>query len=195
MEETYNTTPFVSLKKDDINQEVNAVFNKAAEILALKIAGTNTENLVARNMMDKIENYQKILPHILALANPAIKPRHWTKLFEAVGQPYDEDTIFSLVQLREYGILAQEDIIKEISTVASGEYELETTLENIETTWNSMTFKLIPYHNKSKNIYILTGVEEIQQLVEDHEITLTTMLSSEYVAGIRKVGAFYFVVC
>jgi hypothetical protein len=57
--------------------------------------------------MEKIEQYQKLLPNILALANPAIKPRHWSKLFEAVGQPYDEESVFTLAQLRKYGLLAR----------------------------------------------------------------------------------------
>ena len=36
-------------------------------------------------------------------------------------------------------------------------------------------------------MHILAGVEEIQRNLEDHEITLTAMLNSEYVAGIQKV--------
>ncbi len=181
MEEIYNSMPFVSLKKEDIANDLSSIYDKSVEILRESV-----ENMVAKTMMNKIEHYQKILPHILALANPAIKPRHWKKLFEAVNQPYDEETTFSLAQLKEYNILAHEEIITEVSTLASGEYALETTLENIQSIWENMSFQLVPYHNKTKNIYVLSDIEDIQQQLEDHEITLTTMLGSEYVSGIRK---------
>lgn len=45
------------------------------------------------------------MPHILVLANPAIKARHWGRLFEAVNQHYEADTVFTLAQLKEYKIL------------------------------------------------------------------------------------------
>ncbi len=148
-------------------------------------------------MLEKIEQYQKLLPHILLLANKAIQHRHWRKLFEAVGQPYEEDSLFTLTQLRQYGILGRtwdlEDwhlvptLIVEISTLATGEYELESSLQNIEQFWGKASFDLVPYHNKTKNMHILAGVDEIKHYLEDHEITLTNMLNSVYVAGIQKV--------
>ncbi len=99
MEEIYNTTPFVTLKKEDISNDLHSVFQKASDLVAW-----SSSNLVAKHMLEKIEHYQKMLPHILALANSAIKHRHWTRLFVTVGQPYDEEPSFTLTQLKAYGV-------------------------------------------------------------------------------------------
>jgi hypothetical protein len=79
----------------------------------------------------------------------------------------------------------------EISTLATGEYNLETKFNEIELIWELMPFQLGPYHNKSKNVQILIGVEEVLKQLQDHEMTLLTMLSSEFVGGIRKVILFF----
>src|SRR4029078_8476697 len=100
MEGMYNSIPFVHLKREAIERDLSSVHAKESEILV-----KNAKNAVAKHMMEKIEKYHKMLPLILALASPAIKPRHWSTLFEAVGQHYDEDTAFTLSQLREYNIL------------------------------------------------------------------------------------------
>lgn len=64
-------------------------------------------NIVTTSLLKQVEQYVAVLPLILELANPAIKPRHWTRLFEAVNQPYDEETVFSLHQLFEYKIFSR----------------------------------------------------------------------------------------
>jgi hypothetical protein len=163
MEDAYNNTPFINLTKEDIANDLNSVYSKANEILT-----RSPQNLVAKTMIEKIEQYRKMLPFILKLANPSIKPRHWAKLFDAVKQPYDEESTFTLAELRQYNILnreffihddfsnncyLEEAIINEISTLASGEFSLETSLEKIENYWDSTNFQLIPYHKESKNIH------------------------------------------
>ena len=82
--------------------------------------------------------------------------------------------------------MLDETLIRTLSTLASGEHALEVGLENIEQFWLKASFELIPYHNKTKSLYILSGVEEIQRHLQDHEITLTSMLNSEYISGIQS---------
>jgi dynein heavy chain len=153
---------------------------------AKELVNWSPGNMVAKTMLERIEQYQSLLSSILALANQAIQKRHWSKLFSSVGQPYDEEMVFTLAQLKQYNILAQESLITEVSTLATGEYALETSLHSIEQFWLKAAFELVAYHNKTKNIHILSGVEDIQRNLEDHEITLTNMLNSEYVLGIQK---------
>jgi hypothetical protein len=104
MEEVYNTTPFVTLKKEDISNDLQNVYQKARDLVAW-----SPSNLVAKHMLEKIEHYQNMLPHILSLANTAIRHRHWAKLFVAVGQPYDDETVFTLAQLKSYGVFKRNE--------------------------------------------------------------------------------------
>lgn len=67
MEGMYNSTPFITLKREDIEKEISDIHSQASEIL-----NKNTKNNVAKHMMEKIERYHKILPLILALANPGM---------------------------------------------------------------------------------------------------------------------------
>lgn len=94
-------------------------------------------------------------------------------------------TITSYFMLLNFPL--DEELISEISEIAIGEYELENSLEKIEQYWEQSSFILAPYHNKAKNILILVGTEDIQKQVEDHQVSLVTMLGSEHIGSIRKV--------
>eukprot|EP01105_Mastigella_eilhardi_P020684 TRINITY_DN4949_c0_g1_i1.p1 TRINITY_DN4949_c0_g1~~TRINITY_DN4949_c0_g1_i1.p1 ORF type:complete len:4263 (+),score=1213.53 TRINITY_DN4949_c0_g1_i1:1567-12789(+) len=179
--ETYNSTPFTSLKKEDIDTNLNAVVQQATNLLEEDHA-----NPVANSLIKQVAQYIDILPMVLELANPAIKPRHWARLFEAVNQPYDEETVFTLHQLVEYKLFAHKDLISEVSELASGEFLLETTLHTIEKTWETKKLTLVPYTNKGTSLQILAGVEELLALLEDHELTLANMLHSPYISEILK---------
>ncbi len=49
-------------------------------------------------------------------------------------------------------ILLDEELIRTLSTLASGEHALEVGLENIEQFWFKASFEWVPYHNKTKSL-------------------------------------------
>ena len=67
IEETYNTVPFVSLKAEDIANELGEILSKSFIML-----DKSPQSPVARFVEEKINQHKKLLPYILALANPGI---------------------------------------------------------------------------------------------------------------------------
>ena len=74
--------------------------------------------------------------------------------------------------------------IPEVSAAASGEAQLEASLETIETGWQDMEFVTLS-HRDQKGVYILGGLDEIMTLLEDNQVTLQTMMGSRFIAGVQ----------
>lgn len=76
------------------------------------------------------------------------------------------------------------DQVEEISTRASGEAMVELQLNNIKKKWEELTFELVPYADY-KNVFKITGVDEIFAILEDNSAGIQTMLSTRYVSVIK----------
>jgi dynein heavy chain len=125
------------------------------------------------------------MPLILDLGNPAMRPRHFEQLFEALGQPYSPDDDFSLSNLISWGVLSQSDLVSTLSGMASGEAGLEAALREISSSWETMQLNVIPYSVASTETFILSELEDILALLDDNMVSLSTMMASRFIQGVR----------
>ena len=98
------------------------------------------------------EGLRKIVPLIKAVTNPGMRNRHWTKLSDIVGfdvQP-NEDTLETLLDQDCMSKMVQ---LSELSDCASREYTLETTLDKMQSDWQSLAFELTAW--RDTGTYIL----------------------------------------
>lgn len=86
---------------------------------------------VTARLKESTQDFKAQLPIILELGNPAMRPRHWQKLFKAMNQPYYPDLVFSLSELLDHGVAQHVDLIGELSAAASGEEQLKESLVGI----------------------------------------------------------------
>ena len=115
----------------------------------------------------------------------ALKPRHWGKIYEAVGADFDEDTFKPQLEvLDQHGIFEKKEFVLETAGIASGEYTLELGLEKIKNSWKDMDFE-VRGHRESKSVFVLGSVEEVTTLLEDAQMSLQTMTASKFVVGVR----------
>ena len=84
-----------------------------------------------------------------------------------------------------FNILEATELIAEVSGAASGETQLEVSLEKIVAAWASTEFTTRPYREQ-KHVYILGGLDEVMVQLEDHQVMLQTMLASRYISGVRE---------
>ena len=90
-------------------------------------------------MKDKVEAFKAHLPIIQALCNPGMRPRHWVKVSEIIGEtiePTDETTLAHLIDMNLDEYLPKFDTVAE---AASKEYSLEKALFKMKAEWEPVS--------------------------------------------------------
>jgi dynein heavy chain len=90
----------------------------------------------------------------------------------------------SLEELLGRGLDGYFDVCQEINEKASRELALENAKFNMEREWDEVKFTLLPY--KDTGTYILTDLEPIWDLLDDHIIKTASIITSPFVAFIEK---------
>ncbi|GBG24991.1 Dynein heavy chain 6, axonemal [Hondaea fermentalgiana] len=169
---------FLQLDVETLAQETQIVFKDAS------LANKRLANAVTQRFLDACTDFKSRVPVVLELGNPSMRPRHWEQIFTALGQPWFPSSTFTLDNLTDYDIFGKSAFVSEISGIASGEAALEASLAKIKQAWDDSRFELLPYRD-AKSVYILGGLEEIFTLLEDHQVTLQTMMGSRFLQGVR----------
>ncbi|KAH9628460.1 hypothetical protein HF086_005913 [Spodoptera exigua] len=79
----------------------------------------------------------------------------------------------------EQGVHVYAAQLEEIEQYASKEYALEKALNKMKDEWVGVNFEVVPY--RDTGVGILTGLDDIQQLLDDHILKSQTMRGSPYV--------------
>ncbi len=169
---------FQDIDVEQMDKDVQTLF-KDAFSLHKKVALPCTEVL-----KDKVSELKSIMPAIMDLGNPNIKTRHWEKIFALVGKEYHEGQEFDLNLLLKGKIMEYKDQIGEISGTASGESQLEASLQKIISAWEGQKF-IVLNHRDQHNLFVLGSLEDIFMLLEDNQVTLQTMLGSRFIKLIQ----------
>ena len=177
--------------KKEFDQETDGIYSQnflevdLAHVDELVAQNSKTVSRLERNLPEndrlprfhtRVEQIKKLLPVMTSLQNPMLKHRHWEKIDDIVGRPLSEKT-FSLEDLVDMGILRWIDCLSSIAAEASQEASLEQTLQKIIEKWSETEFTLLNY-KESKDIYILTAVDDITAQLDDSLLTMNTISSS-----------------
>uniref|UniRef100_A0A8D2LM47 Dynein axonemal heavy chain 14 n=1 Tax=Varanus komodoensis TaxID=61221 RepID=A0A8D2LM47_VARKO len=76
--------------------------------------------------------------------------------------------------------------INEVSITATNETTLEVMLKKIIALWCKTNFHLSPYHTESSSTLIISSAEDITALLEDSQVTISTIKGSCYVGPIKS---------
>lgn len=93
---------------------------------------------------ERIEAFKKTMPLISDLRNPAMRPRHWKSLMEAIQTKFDPAsdsfTLDSIVQLR---LDQHAEFIGEMSVNATKELAIEQGIAAIAETWKTLDLDMV----------------------------------------------------
>ena len=141
----------------------------------------------AKTIQDKMDNFLKVQwPLLELLSNPGIKQRHWDSIEDLTGLSLPsirEDESYTLKDMINVGLQNHVAKIEETCGGAAKEFTLEKTLDNMAEEWDSVHFGLKEYSKPymEEGTYMLTSVDEIQQILDDHIVKTQAMRQSRFI--------------
>lgn len=134
---------------------------------------------LATTVREQIEEFKSHMPIIQTLGNPGMKPRHWEQISEIVGFPIKVEADLTLAKIIDFGLDDYIAKFEAISEAATKENNLEKHLAKMKSEWVDMDFIVLVY--RDTGTYILSAVDEIQVLLDDHIVKTQTMKNSPYI--------------
>ena len=122
---------------------------------------------------------------MLNLANDEIVDRHWAEIDGLVGFSIKADPDFTLGDVVTKKVTDHAEAITNISTSATQEAGLERMMAKVEGIWKATALEVKPYKDV-KDLYVLGDTSEVVAGLDDSLVTVNTVLSSRFVAGIRE---------
>ncbi|XP_069839891.1 dynein axonemal heavy chain 3 isoform X1 [Dendropsophus ebraccatus] len=173
---------FLDLNAEEITEDVGNMWRTLYK-LAKSFTDMPGPRRVAENVKFKIDKFKVHLPIISVICNHGMKPRHWQQISEVVGFDITPEPNTSLINMLEYGLSKYIDKLEQIGASASKEYSLEKAMEKMKSEWSTMVFNFVQYRDTST--CILSAVDDIQLLLDDHIIKTQTMCGSPFIKPIE----------
>ncbi|XP_071449339.1 dynein axonemal heavy chain 3-like [Hetaerina americana] len=170
--------PFMKLDASKIEEEVDVTW-KTLYKLTKTFHDLPGSKRVAEMVKAKVEKFKQLLPVLHTICNKGMKERHWQQISEIVGVPIIPTEESTLAEMIEFGLPKHISELEEIGTRATKEYGLEQSLAKMKSEWMDVKFECIPY--RETGVSILSAVDEIQMMLDDHILKAQTMRGSPYV--------------
>ncbi|KAM3623278.1 uncharacterized protein V6R79_009492 [Siganus canaliculatus] len=140
-------------------------------------------NSVLLHLKDKVELIKQMLPVLIDLQNPCMKPEHWRTLESVVGTSLNiKDVTLSVLEQNNTFHYGTE--IQKVSRQASGEASVESIIAKVNNRWKTTDFTML-CHGDTGEALIFANGEDIQELLDDSIISVRAAASSPYVAPLR----------
>ncbi|CAB3230574.1 unnamed protein product [Arctia plantaginis] len=140
---------------------------------------------LASSVRQRMDDFKTNVPIIQTLGNPGMKPRHWEKISEIVGFPIVVDDELTLEKVIDFNLVDYIEKFENISEAATKENNLERALDKMMKEWADLRFEILVY--KDTGTYILSGVDDIQLLLDDHIVKTQTMKNSPYIKPFEEI--------
>ncbi|KFU84710.1 Dynein heavy chain 8, axonemal, partial [Chaetura pelagica] len=139
------------------------------------------------DLKTKIDDFSQSCGLLEMMANKAMKQRHWNRIAETTGHPFDvESENFCLRNIMEAPILKYRDDIEDICISATKEKDIEAKLAQVAETWESQVLSFSAFKGRGELLLKGTESSEIIMLMEDSLMILGSLLSNRYNAPFKK---------
>ena len=135
---------------------------------------------VANNLKEEMTVFCKEYTPLLELmCTKGLTARHWKSMSDKTGIKMEYNADVTLEQCLKYGLHKHIDKIEETCVNASKEYSLEKAFDGMEDEWKELKFITKEY--KDTGTHILSGVDDIQQVLDDQIVRTQAMRGSRYI--------------
>nr|CAD7402964.1 unnamed protein product [Timema poppensis] len=169
---------FMVLDADEVKDEVEGMFRTLYK-LAKTLYDIPGSKRVAEMVRAKVEKFRHFIPVLQIVCNKGLQDRHWKQMSKVVGIPLTPDPQATLSDMIEIGLPKFITKLEEISVAASKEYALERNLRKMKEEWDNIQFECVAY--RDTGVEILSAVDDIQVMLDDHILKAQTMRGSPYV--------------
>uniref|UniRef100_A0A8C3CTT9 Dynein axonemal heavy chain 7 n=1 Tax=Cairina moschata TaxID=8855 RepID=A0A8C3CTT9_CAIMO len=138
---------------------------------------------LAESTKYKLDKFKQHLPVLSIACNRGMKDRHWEQVSEIVGceiKPNETTTLLNIISEIRVSFQFR---LEPIGAAASKEYSLEKSIEKMKSEWVNMQFNLVKYRDTNNSI--LSAVDDIQLLLDDHIVKTQTMCGSPFIKPIE----------
>nr|XP_026485669.1 dynein heavy chain 3, axonemal [Vanessa tameamea] len=170
--------PFLGLDAERIAEDVEAWW-KLLYKLGKQLFEFPGAKRIADMVRNKLEKFKLLLPVLCAICNKGMRDRHWARISELVGTEVVRTPSSTLADMVEQGVHVFAAQLEEIEQHASKEHALEKALVKMKEEWLGVRFDVVPY--RDTGVGILTGLDDVQQQLDDHILKSQTMRGSPYV--------------
>ncbi|XP_063993893.1 dynein axonemal heavy chain 3 [Diachasmimorpha longicaudata] len=170
--------PFSGLDADEVREETDNAWRTLYK-LGRALTDIPGARRIAEMIRGKVEKFKQFIPVLQTICNPGLQVRHWDQISQVVGETIVASEQSSLSQMIEYGLPVHIAKLEEISSAATKEHTLEKNLEKMKAEWEQIYFDLTPY--RETGVQILSAVDDIQMLLDDHILKAQTMRGSPFV--------------
>ncbi|XP_030765059.1 dynein heavy chain 12, axonemal [Sitophilus oryzae] len=141
--------------------------------------------------IQKLKDFRPAMTLMRIMCNDALMKRHWKEMSLIAGFDLTPNAGTSLRKMTMMGLEGDLDKYDIISSGASKERELYRNLQKMQKEWDEILFKTGTF--KDTGINILTQLDDIQVVLDDHILKALTMRGSIFVKPYEaEVRAFYF---
>jgi dynein heavy chain len=174
----------VSENITDMTDRIEAYFNRVK-----KLPGKLREYKAYKDLKEKVENFQLVLPLIAEFTKESIKDRHWAELIELTETDPEalvyDDPEFKLVSLLEIDLVTKAEEIEEITDGADKQMKIEKGLDEIETIWESAAFVFKDQPGRN-GVQILAATGAVVEELEETQMNLQAFLTMRHVTPFRE---------
>ncbi|XP_059164025.1 dynein axonemal heavy chain 7-like isoform X1 [Physella acuta] len=170
--------PMNGVDPDVVDQEVGN-FWRSLYKLEKTFDSVPAAKKIASKVKVKVEEFKDHMPLIQTLFNPGLRERHWAQISEIVGYNMRPDDSYCLSKLVDMNLDPFIPKFESISESASKEFSLEKAMQSMKKEWAPFEFVVIPYRETGTSI--LSSIDDIQQLLDDHIVKTQTMRGSPFI--------------
>ncbi|EAY21612.1 Dynein heavy chain family protein [Trichomonas vaginalis G3] len=185
--QTYTTwmdTPFPQIRADAMNQFMSQSTKK---ITKLRKDLANQHVLITKVLQplsEQIDAFKTHVPIITRLRHQGIKTKHWEIISEVVGFKVMPSMELTLQNFLDLNLERWNDKITEIASVAAQEYSLELSLDQMDADLQQRKF--VTGEFRDTECFILHEIDDVTSVIDDQLITTQTLLTSPFIAPVKK---------